>query len=147
MHEQKTKLLANWDTYLASMIYASRGMGSMSAAKRMARVRSHLVDARNRARILVSNSRQQAAGPIGQPVETQSTTVTKGNQPKTTKTCQRRKHNRNRNTGNRRRWIVRTRTDSTSTVNNIRRFFSISFHFISRPILYKNTKIRKKQKM
>ena len=80
IHEQKTNLLANWDRYLASMIYASRGMGAMSAAKKMARVRSHLVHARNRARTLVSNSRrQQAAGTIGQPVATPSTAVTKGN--------------------------------------------------------------------
>ena len=80
IHEQKTNLLANWDTYLASMIYASRGMGAMSAAKTIGRVRSHLVHARNRARTLVSNSRrQQAAGTIGQPVATPSTAVTKGN--------------------------------------------------------------------
>ena len=80
VHEKKTNLLANWDTYLASMIYASRGMGAMSAAKTIGRVRSHLVHARNRARTLVSNSRrQQAAGTIGQPVATPSTAVTKGN--------------------------------------------------------------------
>ena len=112
IHEQKTNLLANWDRYLASMINASRGMGAMSAAKKMARVRSHLVHARNRARTLVSNSRrQQAAGTIGQPVATPSTAVTKGN---------------------RRRWIARTRTDSTSTTStSMSFFFFISFHFSS----------------
>ena len=94
VHEQKIKLLSNWQKYLDSMICVMKGIGAMAAAKTIGRARSHLVRARDRARTSVLHSRQQPAATIGQPV---------GTQQKITKTCQRKKHNRNRNTGNRHR--------------------------------------------
>ena len=70
VHEQKTKLLSNWQKYLNSMLYVMKGIGAMSAAKTIGRARSHLVRARDRARRLVNPVQQSANHSGGQPIAT-----------------------------------------------------------------------------
>jgi hypothetical protein len=57
VHERKTKLLLNWENYLASMIYVAKGIGAISAAKRIAKKRSQLVATRNRAKRSVNSGK------------------------------------------------------------------------------------------
>ena len=88
VHEQKTKLLSDWDRYLGSMICVMKGIGAMSAAKTIGRTRSHLLRARDQAKRLV-NSVQQSANPSGgQPIATTS---------RTTQTSRQRSTRRNKN--------------------------------------------------
>jgi hypothetical protein len=75
VHEQKTKLLSDWDRYLASMICVMKGIGAMSAAKTIGRARSHLVRARDRARRLVNPVQQSDNHSGGQPIATTSNTT------------------------------------------------------------------------
>jgi predicted heme/steroid binding protein len=83
IHEQKTNLLANWDRYLGSMIYVTKGIGAMTAAKTIGRARGHLVRARDRAKRLV-NPVQQSANPSGgQPIATKSKTTQTSRQKST----------------------------------------------------------------
>jgi hypothetical protein len=83
IHEQKTNLLANWDRYLHSMMYVTKGIGAMTAAKTIGRARGHLVRARDRARRLV-NPIQQSANPSGgQPIATASNSTQTSRQKST----------------------------------------------------------------
>jgi hypothetical protein len=87
IHEQKTNLLANWDRYMASMMYVTKGVGAMAAAKTIGRARSFLLLARDRARRLV-NPVQKPNPSGGQPIATTSNS---------TQTSRQRSTRRNRN--------------------------------------------------
>ena len=62
VHERKTKILLNWDSYLASMIDVTKGMGAISAARRIAKKRSQLVAARDRAKRSVNSGKPLRTG-------------------------------------------------------------------------------------
>ena len=80
VHEQKTNLLANWDRYLASMMYVTKGIGAMTAAKTIGRARSFLLLARDRARrsLVTKTSRQKSTRPNQKPAAGRSQRLSGG---------------------------------------------------------------------
>lgn len=58
VHEENEKMLRTWDSYLSSMIYVSKGIGENRAATKIAKIRSQLIGARERAR------REQKSGKL-----------------------------------------------------------------------------------
>jgi hypothetical protein len=82
VHERKTKILLNWDSYLASMIYVAKGIGAISAARRIAKKRSQLVAARDRAKRSVNSGKPLRTGQQGQSNQPIRTLLAK-----TTKIC------------------------------------------------------------